>query len=48
MGLQVSLVKTEVQVFESLLDETVQSVDAHGEDIDISEKFTDLGSMYGV
>lgn len=38
LGLQVSWPKTKVQVFGGLLDETVQSVRACGEDIDISEK----------
>ena len=45
LGLQVSWAKTKVQVFGSLLDETVQSVHACGEDVEISESFTYLGSV---
>ena len=45
LGLKVSWPKTKVQVFGGLLDETVQSVHACGEDIDISETFTYLGSV---
>ncbi|KAG0717153.1 hypothetical protein GWK47_055077 [Chionoecetes opilio] len=44
LGLEVSGLKTKVQVFEGLIDETVQSVHACGEDIEISESFTYLGS----
>ena len=45
LGLQVSWTKTKVQVFGGLLDETVQSVHACGEDIEILESFTYLGSV---
>lgn len=45
LGLQVSWAKTKVQVFGGLLDETVQSVHACGEDIEILESFTYLGSV---
>ena len=45
LGLKVSWPKTKVQVFGGLLDETVQSVHACGEDIAISEHFTYLGSV---
>ncbi|KAG0722631.1 Retrovirus-related Pol polyprotein from type-1 retrotransposable element R2 [Chionoecetes opilio] len=44
LGLEVSWLKTKVQVFGGLLDETVQSVHASGEDIEILESFTYLGS----
>ncbi|KAG0724998.1 Polycomb protein suz12-A [Chionoecetes opilio] len=44
LGLEVSWLKTKVQVFVGLLDETVQSVHACGEDIEILESFTYLGS----
>ncbi|KAG0714334.1 putative uncharacterized transposon-derived protein F52C9.6 [Chionoecetes opilio] len=44
LGLKVSWLKTKVQVFGGLLDETVQSVHACGEDIEILESFTYLGS----
>ena len=45
LGLQVSWTKTKVQVFGGLLDETVQSVHACGEDIEILETFAYLGSV---
>ncbi|KAG0715884.1 hypothetical protein GWK47_010895 [Chionoecetes opilio] len=41
LGLEVSWLKTKVQVFEGLVDEIVH---ACGEDIEISENFTYLGS----
>ncbi|KAG0697185.1 Tetratricopeptide repeat protein 17 [Chionoecetes opilio] len=44
LGLEVSWLKTKVQVFGGLLDETVQSVHACGEDIEILDSFTYLGS----
>ena len=45
MGLKVSWAKTKVQVFGGVLDETVQSVQACGEDIEILKTFTYLGSV---
>ncbi len=45
LGLQVSWTKTKVQVFGGLLDDTVQSVHACKEDIDILDYFTYLGSV---
>ena len=45
LGLQVSWSKTKVQVFGGLLNETVQSIHACGEDIDILDSFTCLGNM---
>ena len=45
LGLQISWPKTKVQVFGDLLDETVQSIHACGEDIDILQIFTYLGSV---
>ena len=45
LGLQVSWTKTKVQVFGGLLDETVRSVHACGEDIEILDSFTYLGSV---
>ena len=45
LGLKVSWPKTKVQVFGGLLDESVESVRACGEDIEISENFTYLGSV---
>ena len=43
--LKVSWTKTKVQVFGGILDETVQSVHAYGEDIEILKTFTYLGSV---
>ncbi|XP_045118097.1 uncharacterized protein LOC123508419 [Portunus trituberculatus] len=45
LGIQISCHKTKDQVFGALLDETVQSFHAYGEDIDISESFTYLDSV---
>ena len=45
LGLKVSCVKTNVQVFAGVLDEPVQSVHACGEDIEILKNFTCLGSV---
>ncbi|KAG0698918.1 hypothetical protein GWK47_025924 [Chionoecetes opilio] len=42
LGLEVSWLKTKVQVFGDLLDEAVQSVHACGEDIEILENFPGL------
>ena len=42
LGLKVSWAKTKVQVFGGVLDETVQSVHACGEDIEILKSFTYL------
>ncbi|KAG0695116.1 hypothetical protein GWK47_027046 [Chionoecetes opilio] len=48
LGLEVSWLKTKVQVFGDLLDEAVQSVHACGEDIEILESFTYLGSTQSI
>ena len=45
LGLQVSWPMTKVQVFGGLLSETIQSIHACDEDIDILDCFTYLGSM---
>ena len=45
LGLKVSWTKTKVQAFGGLLDDTVQSVHACGEDIEVLESFTYLGSV---
>ena len=42
----VSRPKTIVQVFEDLLDEAVQSVNACGDDKEILENLTDFGSAH--
>ena len=45
LGLEVSWTKTKVQEFGDLLGEPVQSVRACGEDIEVTESFTYLGSV---
>ncbi len=45
LGLEVSWTKTKVQAFGGLLDDTVQSVHACGEDIKVFESFTCCGSL---
>ena len=45
MGHKDSWAKTKVQLFGGLLDKTLQSIHACGEDIEIVENFTYLGSV---
>ncbi len=45
LGLEVSWTKTKVQAFGGLLDDTVQSVHACGEDTEVLESFTYFGSL---
>ena len=45
LGLEVSWTKTKIQDFGDLLGEPVQSVRACGEDIEVTESFTYLGSV---
>ena len=45
LGLQVSWLKTKVQVFGGLVDERGQSIHVCGEDIAILDSFTYLGSV---
>ncbi len=45
LGLEVSWTKTKVQTFGGLLGNTVQSVHACGEEIEVLESFTYLGSV---
>ena len=45
LGLKVSWPKTKVQVLGGVLDETVQSSHACGEDIEILKSFTYVGSV---
>ena len=45
LGLEVSWIKTKIQVFGDLMDEAVQSVRIHGENIEILDRFTYLGSV---
>ena len=43
-GLQVSWVKTKIQAFNDILDAAVLSVSVCGEDVEVVERFTCLGS----
>ena len=45
LELKVSWAKTKVQVIGGVLDETVRSVHARGEDIEILQNFTYLGNV---
>ena len=45
LGLRVSWMKTKIQAFGDLLDEAVHSVQVCGEDIEVLDKFTYLGSV---
>ena len=44
LGLQVSSVKTKIQAFNDILDAAILSVPVCGEDVEVRERFTDLGS----
>ena len=44
LGLWVSLVKTKIQAFNDILDAAILSVPVCGEDVDVTERFTYLGS----
>ena len=44
LGLQVSSVKTKIQDFNDILDAAILSVPACGEDVEVVERFTYLGS----
>ena len=44
LGLQVSWVKTKIQAFNDILDATILSVPVCGEDVEVTERFTNLGS----
>ena len=44
LGLQVSWVKTKILVFNDTLDATILSVPVCGEDFEVTERFTSLGS----
>ncbi len=45
LGLEVSWTKTKVQAFGGILDDTFQSAHGCGEDIQVLESFTYLGSV---
>ena len=44
LGLRVSWVKTKIQAFNDILDAAVLSVPVCGEDVEVMERFTYLGS----
>ena len=44
LGLRVSLVKTKIQDFNDILDAAILSVPGCGEDVEVTERFTSLGS----
>ena len=44
LGLRVSWVKTKIQAFNDILDAVLLSVPVCGEDVEVTERFTYLGS----
>ena len=44
LGLRVSWVKTKIQAFNDILDAAILSVPVYGEDVEVAERFTYLGS----
>ena len=48
LGLRVSWVKTKIQAFNDILDDAVLSVPVCGEDVEVTERFTYLGSVVHV
>ena len=44
LGLRVSWVKTEIQAFNGILDAAILSVPVCREDVEVTERFTSLGS----
>ena len=44
LGLRVSWVKTKIQAFNDILDAAILSVPVCGEDVEVTERFTYLGS----
>ena len=44
LGLRVSCVKTTIQAFNDILDAAILSVPVCGEDVEVTERFTYLGS----
>ena len=44
LGLWVSWVKTKIQAFNDILDAALLSVPVCGEDVEVTERFTSLGS----
>ena len=44
LALRVSSVKTKIQAFNDVLDAAILSVPVRGEDLEVTERFTDLGN----
>jgi len=44
LGLWVSWVKTKIQAFNDIFDAAILSVPVYGEDVEVTERFTYLGS----
>ena len=44
LALRVSSVKTKIQAFNDVLDAAILSLPVCGEDLEVTERFTDLGS----
>ena len=44
LGLRVSFVKTRIQAFNDILDAAILSVSVCGEDVEVTERYTNLGS----
>ena len=44
LGFRVSLVKTKIQAFNDIFDAAILSVPVCGEDVEVMERFTFLGS----
>ena len=45
LGLRVSWIKTKVQAFGDILDATVESIPVNGENVEVTQTFTYLGSV---
>ena len=45
LGLRVSWIKTNVQAFGDILDATVESIPVNGENVEVTQTFTYLGSV---
>ena len=48
LGLRVSSVKTKIQAFNDVLDAAILSLPACGEDLEVTERFPNLGSDFHV
>ena len=45
LGLRVSWIKTKVKAFVDILDATVESIPVNGENVEVTQTFTYLGSV---